>query len=897
MRSTITLNGKNSSEIAGLLIQTLPPISKPLMRTQIEEIDGRDGDIVTKLGFSAYKKEFTIGLYGDYDVDQVIGYFNSEGTVIFSNEPDKYYYYQIVDQIDFEKLIRFKTATVTMHCQPFKYSTTETPEIFENVENLVSIPNFTKTTNGITVSAVNGIISINGTGSAATEFYIPITSLTLSEGDYVLRALATGTSPEACSLRVIYNSPSAANSFGGTYTTLQNNTTVSIAATLSQVKTYNYIYLYISPNTNLDFTLDLRITVAEGLVSDEGNFLNLQETSLASFNKFDLKGGIDQANYSGKNIFDYELITSGTQSGVTFTNDSGVFSIHGTATASIDRSGFIPITDAPASLIKAGQTYTLSTNKPLPTGTLVSVLFYSDTAWKADVVRLDGNGARLSVTNTANIPSGSTRVRYLIHIGNGIEVDIDGLTIQLERNNSVTDYEPYVGGTDSPNPDYPQDVKVVSGNQSIRISSKNLQSVRSSTTTNGITFTTNPDGSITINGTTTGSAYFNLNNTASTRLMLKKGLTYTLSAGVTLPQGVRFVTRSVSSPATLYMDIYGTNTSGATKTIEQDVLTFTYIAIYNAGTTINNLTIYPQLEVGSTATTFEPHSEQNYTVDLGDIELDKIGDFQDYIYKGNDGWYVHKEIGKQNINTNNLILRDNYTNVEYGVYAKPSDYGGYGAYDYGYKIVCTHAIFERMPTGGWDTTAGIGGGWVGAEKPSLWFGFAKGTGLNNIKAALTGAVLYYQLGSPTDTKITDSTLVGQLEALDSQAYSYGSATNLVSSSSNFPIIMSVEAIRANKATIMNRGNTTAKPVLTIYGAGDIGVYLNGFQVFTVALGDEGYITIDTNQMEAYKDSPDNLKNRLVDGDFTNFVLPSGESQITFSGSVDRCVIENYSRWL
>jgi predicted phage tail component-like protein len=200
MRSTITLNGKNSSEIAGLLIQTLPPISKPLMRTQIEEIDGRDGDIVTKLGFSAYKKEFTIGLYGDYDVDQVIGYFNSEGTVIFSNEPDKYYYYQIVDQIDFEKLIRFKTATVTMHCQPFKYSTTEAPAVFENVDNLVSIPDFTKTTNGITVNVEDGVISVNGTGSAATEFYIPIASLSLTAGDYVMRALGSGTSPEACSV-------------------------------------------------------------------------------------------------------------------------------------------------------------------------------------------------------------------------------------------------------------------------------------------------------------------------------------------------------------------------------------------------------------------------------------------------------------------------------------------------------------------------------------------------------------------------------------------------------------------------------------------------------------------------------------------------------------------------
>lgn len=130
MRNTITLNGTESSEITGLLIQSLSPISKPLMRTEIEEIDGRDGDIVTPLGFSAYDKEITIGLYGDFDIDEVIAYFTSSGTVTFSNEPDKYYYYQIINQIDFERLLRYRTATVTLHVQPFKYSTEENAKTF-----------------------------------------------------------------------------------------------------------------------------------------------------------------------------------------------------------------------------------------------------------------------------------------------------------------------------------------------------------------------------------------------------------------------------------------------------------------------------------------------------------------------------------------------------------------------------------------------------------------------------------------------------------------------------------------------------------------------------------------------------------------------------------------------
>ena len=102
----VTLNGIKSNTIKGLLIQSLPPISKPLIRTEIEEIDGRDGDVVTKLGYSAYDKEMSIGLFGDYNVDDVIQFFDSEGEVIFSNEPDKYYNYQIIEQIDFERLIK-----------------------------------------------------------------------------------------------------------------------------------------------------------------------------------------------------------------------------------------------------------------------------------------------------------------------------------------------------------------------------------------------------------------------------------------------------------------------------------------------------------------------------------------------------------------------------------------------------------------------------------------------------------------------------------------------------------------------------------------------------------------------------------------------------------------------
>lgn len=127
MRYYVIINGINSLTIPGLAIKDLPPISKTLMRNQKETIDGRDGDIITELGYSAYDKALTIGLYGSYDINDIIAFFNQKGTIVFSDEPDKYYNFTILDQIDYDKLVKFRTATIRIHCQPFKYPVSETP--------------------------------------------------------------------------------------------------------------------------------------------------------------------------------------------------------------------------------------------------------------------------------------------------------------------------------------------------------------------------------------------------------------------------------------------------------------------------------------------------------------------------------------------------------------------------------------------------------------------------------------------------------------------------------------------------------------------------------------------------------------------------------------------------
>lgn len=173
----IIINGKKSTLINGLIITSLPPITKPKIRYTAEEIDGVDGDVINKLGYSAYDKTFTIGLSYNYNVDDVIEYLNTEGQITFSNEPDKYYNFTTLNQIDFEKLIRFKTAKITIHVQPFKYSTIESTKnydftsdnqslIVRNNGNIYSKPIITLFGNGTIELSLNGkqvfTIALNG---------------------------------------------------------------------------------------------------------------------------------------------------------------------------------------------------------------------------------------------------------------------------------------------------------------------------------------------------------------------------------------------------------------------------------------------------------------------------------------------------------------------------------------------------------------------------------------------------------------------------------------------------------------------------------------------------------------------------------------------------------------
>lgn len=125
-RPTLNWKGASSTGITGLIISTLPAITKPPIRATTVEIPGRDGSLVDEDGYGSYTKTVRIGLTPAADIDEVIKFFTGSGNLIMSNEPTRVYRAAIYDQIDYEALLRFKTADIEFLVQPFKYLAGET---------------------------------------------------------------------------------------------------------------------------------------------------------------------------------------------------------------------------------------------------------------------------------------------------------------------------------------------------------------------------------------------------------------------------------------------------------------------------------------------------------------------------------------------------------------------------------------------------------------------------------------------------------------------------------------------------------------------------------------------------------------------------------------------------
>lgn len=181
-----------------------------------------------------------------------------------------------------------------------------------------------------------------------------------------------------------------------------------------------------------------------------------------------------------------------------------------------------------------------------------------------------------------------------IQIRSGVTVDNLVFRPQLELGDTPTEYEPPITGREL----------------TVSACGKNLLKylyVNTTKTINGITFTDNGDGTITANGTATDMVSFAV---IWKNLHIPKG-TYTISG---CPKGGNVNTGFFIVCGTDSIRFAADTGNGGTFDIENDINDFTFSLRINSGVTVSNLIFRPQLEIGSTATPYEPYHGAEYTI-------------------------------------------------------------------------------------------------------------------------------------------------------------------------------------------------------------------------------------------------------------------------------------------
>jgi hypothetical protein len=296
-----------------------------------------------------------------------------------------------------------------------------------------------------------------------------------------------------------------------------------------------------------------------------------------------------------------------------------------------------------------------------------------------------------------------------------------------------------VGGIASPNPEYPQPIQTVTGEQTVSITGKNL--FNKNNVVKGIPQPT--DGSI---GQTYGSGR------TCEFIPVLPDTQYTHS-GHSLGWAVVACYRADKSFIRRFDDV-------STITTPSDC------AYVSVSCNVSNLGTC-QFEYGSTATTYEAYHSSNYPIDLGSIELCKLSTYQDYIYKDGDTWKVHKAINKVDVSALTGWYASGTHTIK-GTWAGLNIQGLVA--DTGYSGHFTRAYANALYNG----TTPIGFA-VGSD--GLYFSNNDWT-LAQFTAFIGNnpVVLYGALSTTPDTVITDQTLIAQLEAIRTAALENGANT-------------------------------------------------------------------------------------------------------------------------
>lgn len=486
----------------------------------------------------------------------------------------------------------------------------------------------------------------------------------------------------------------------------------------------------------------------------------------ALLSDFKLKGETSQQTYTGKNLLNCIQRSEASQGITCEVSNTNTLTVSGQSTTS-----YANLTERFDTSITAG-TFTFVSSQAL--SHRLTLRAYYDGGYNNAII--EPGDTYKTFTMSSDIIG---MYVYMATGATGVNYD-ETFTVQLVSGSTPDyDFEPYVGGVPAPNPDYPQPVHTVTGENVVKICGKNLINVVDSEVTRATRCTHEAVGGgvkIVASGVS-GLSYcmFNVHNqgnilgktvyiscNAAAEVSSAHIRVYQIANGAYTQIGsnIPISGGSVSIPATLISD---------TSIIRVGFYVSSGTAAAGTALTITNA----QLELGSTATAYEPYQGQSYPISLGSIELCKLGTYQDYIYKSDGKWYVRKAVKK-------VVFDGSESWSKSGnVFVNSADYTDLVSAEVDGVALCNGFSF-------WKNTGNIS-----TKMPNLQFGFRSAKDsidfrYNALSAASdwetwlasNPAVVYYALATPTDTEITNQALVAQLEAILQEAKMYNPQTNI-----------------------------------------------------------------------------------------------------------------------
>ena len=182
-----------------------------------------------------------------------------------------------------------------------------------------------------------------------------------------------------------------------------------------------------------------------------------------------------------------------------------------------------------------------------------------------------------------------------------------------------------------------------------------------------------------------------------------------------------------------------------------------------------------QIEYGSTATAYAPYSKQALPLSLGTIELCKLGAYQDYIYKDGDSWKVHKATGKITLNGSEAWYNAG-GNAPFGLVI---DGALITTSDANPPLVYCDKFYPVSQTASWSSYESlISTNNINSSTKTIRIRYTDIASLGDFKTWLgdNNTILYYVLATATDTVITDTALIAQLEAIRTASLENGTNT-------------------------------------------------------------------------------------------------------------------------